>query len=471
MAEDQNNKENTTTSDTNNTSEYEDVCYICRRPESVAGKMIHIQNDICICQDCMQKTFDTMNNGTFNMGDFMNMNMGKMPNISMINLADLQNAVPNKQKLKKKKPKDEQPKPELDIHSIPAPHKIKARLDEYVVGQEHAKKVMSVAVYNHYKRVMEDTNDGVEIEKSNMLMIGPTGSGKTYLVKTLARLLDVPLAITDATSLTEAGYIGDDIESVVSKLLAAADNDVEKAEQGIIFIDEIDKIAKKKNSSQRDVSGESVQQGMLKLLEGSDVEVPVGATSKNAMVPLTTVNTRNILFICGGAFPDLEGIIKERLTKQAAIGFGADLRDKYNNDKEILKKVATEDLRVFGMIPEFLGRLPIVFTLQGMSEDMLVEILKEPKNAILKQYQKLLALDEVKLEFDDGALHAIAKKAMKKDTGARALRAIIEEFMLDIMYEIPKDDNIGEVVITKEYIEGTGGPVIMLRGQEVPRLQ
>ena len=471
MAEDQNNKENTTTSDTNNTSEYEDVCYICRRPESVAGKMIHIQNDICICQDCMQKTFDTMNNGTFNMGDFMNMNMGKMPNISMINLADLQNAVPNKQKLKKKKPKDEQPKPELDIHSIPAPHKIKARLDEYVVGQEHAKKVMSVAVYNHYKRVMEDTNDGVEIEKSNMLMIGPTGSGKTYLVKTLAKILDVPLAITDATSLTEAGYIGDDIESVVSKLLAAADNDVEKAEQGIIFIDEIDKIAKKKNSSQRDVSGESVQQGMLKLLEGSDVEVPVGATSKNAMVPLTTVNTRNILFICGGAFPDLNGIIKERLTKQAAIGFGADLRDKYNNDKEILKKVTTEDLRAFGMIPEFLGRLPIVFTLQGMSEEMLVEILKEPKNAILKQYQKLLALDEVKLEFNDDALHAIAKKALKKDTGARALRAIIEEFMLDIMYEIPKDDNIGEVIITKEYIEGTGGPVIMLRGQEVPRLQ
>ena len=340
-----------------------------------------------------------------------------------------------------------------------------------MVGQEYAKKVMSVAVYNHYKRVATDSMDDIEIEKSNMLMIGPTGSGKTYLVKTLARILDVPLAITDATSLTEAGYIGDDIESVVSKLLAAADNDVEKAEQGIIFIDEIDKIAKKKNSSQRDVSGESVQQGMLKLLEGSDVEVPVGATSKNAMVPLTTVNTRNILFICGGAFPDLEGIIKERLTKQTAIGFGADLRDKYNNDKEILKKVATEDLRVFGMIPEFLGRLPIVFTLQGMSEDMLVEILKEPKNAILKQYQKLLALDEVKLEFDDGALHAIAKKAMKKDTGARALRAIIEEFMLDIMYEIPKDDNIGEVVITKEYIEGTGGPVIMLRGQEVPRLQ
>ena len=466
MAEDQNNKENTTTSDTNNTSEYEDVCYICRRPESVAGKMIHIQNDICICQDCMQKTFDTMNNGTFNMGDFMNMNMGKMPNISMINLADLQNAVPNKQKLKKKKPKDEQPKPELDIHSIPAPHKIKARLDEYVVGQEHAKKVMSVAVYNHYKRVMEDTNDGVEIEKSNMLMIGPTGSGKTYLVKTLARLLDVPLAITDATSLTEAGYIGDDIESVVSKLLAAADNDVERAEHGIIFIDEIDKIAKKKNTNQRDVSGEAVQQGMLKLLEGSEVEVPVGANSKNAMVPLVTVNTRNILFICGGAFPDLENIIKERLNKQASIGFYADLKDKYDNDPHILQKVTVEDIRNFGMIPEFIGRLPIIFTLDGLTEDMLVKILKEPKNAILKQYQKLLALDEVKLEFEDGALHAIAAKALKKDTGARALRAILEEYMLDIMYEIPKDDSIGEVVITKEYIEGNGGPRILLRGQE-----
>ncbi|GFI44307.1 ATP-dependent Clp protease ATP-binding subunit ClpX [Lachnospiraceae bacterium] len=310
--------------------------------------------------------------------------------------------------------------------------------------------------------------DEIEIEKSNMLMIGPTGSGKTYLVKTLARLLDVPLAITDATSLTEAGYIGDDIESVVSKLLAAAGNDVEKAEQGIIFIDEIDKIAKKKNTNQRDVSGESVQQGMLKLLEGSEVEVPVGANSKNAMVPLTTVNTKNILFICGGAFPDLDKIIKERLTKQSSIGFGAELKDRYDRDQTILQKVATEDLRNFGMIPEFLGRLPIVFTLRGLSEEMMVKILTEPKNAILKQYQKLLALDEVKLEFDEGALAAIAKKAVEKDTGARALRAIIEEFMLDIMFEIPKDDNIGQVTITREYIEGTGGPLIMLRGQEMP---
>ncbi len=330
---------------------------------------------------------------------------------------------------------------------------------------------MSVAVYNHYKRVATDTMDDIEIEKSNMLMIGPTGSGKTYLVKTLAKLLDVPLAITDATSLTEAGYIGDDIESVVSKLLAAADNDVEKAEKGIIFIDEIDKIAKKKNTSQRDVSGESVQQGMLKLLEGSEVEVPVGANSKNAMVPLTTVNTKNILFICGGAFPDLEGIIKERLNKQASMGFIADLKDKYDHDEHILEKVTTEDLRSFGMIPEFLGRLPIVFTLAGLDKEMMVKILREPKNAILKQYQKLLALDEVKLDFDEGALDAIAERAVAKDTGARALRAIIEEFMLDIMYEIPKDESIGEVTITREYIEGTGGPVITLRGQEVARLQ
>jgi len=333
-----------------------------------------------------------------------------------------------------------------------------------VVGQEYAKKVMSVAVYNHYKRVATDTMDDIEIEKSNMLMIGPTGSGKTYLVKTLARLLDVPLAITDATSLTEAGYIGDDIESVVSKLLAAADNDVERAEHGIIFIDEIDKIAKKKNTNQRDVSGESVQQGMLKLLEGAEVEVPVGASSKNAMVPMVTVNTKNILFICGGAFPDIEEIIKERLNKQASIGFQADLKDKYDNDENLLQKVTVEDVKKFGMIPEFIGRLPILFTLESLTVDMLVRILKEPKNAIIRQYQKLLALDEVNLVFEEDALRAIAEKAKEKKVGARALRSIIEEFMLDIMYEIPKDENIGQVTITRDYIEKKGGPLITMRG-------
>ena len=328
-------------------------------------------------------------------------------------------------------------------------------------------------VYFQYvpeKKLIQNFNLQVKAGQ-RVAIVGPTGCGKTYLVKTLAKLLDVPLAIADATSLTEAGYIGDDIESVVSKLLAAADNDVERAAHGIIFIDEIDKIAKKKNTNSRDVCGESVQQGMLKLLEGAEVEVPVGANSKNAMVPLATVNTRNILCICGGAFPDLDEIIKERLTKTASIGFNSELKDKYDKDTDILSKVTVEDIRKFGMIPEFIGRLPIICTLQGLSKEMLVKILKEPKNAILKQYQKLLELDEVKLEFTDDALDAIAEKAMKRDTGARALRSIIEDFMLDIMYEIPKDDNIGEVIITKEYIEGTGGPVIMLRGQEVPRLQ
>lgn len=450
--------------DDDNKYEPEKFCTLCRRSEKQAGKMIDLPNNIHICSDCMQKSFDSMNqqmsSSNFNYNDLFN-----MPNISMIDLSSLQNPTQH-QKVKPKK-KEKKAEPVLDLKKIPAPHKIKATLDEYVIGQEHAKKVMSVAVYNHYKRVATDTMDDIAIEKSNMLMIGPTGCGKTYLVKTLAKLLDVPLAIADATSLTEAGYIGDDIESVVSKLLAAADNDVEKAEHGIIFIDEIDKIAKKKNTNSRDVSGESVQQGMLKLLEGAEVEVPVGANSKNAMVPLATVNTRNILFICGGAFPDLDEIIKERLTKTASIGFNSELKDKYDKDTDILSKVTVEDIRKFGMIPEFIGRLPIICTLQGLSKEMLVKILKEPKNAILKQYQKLLELDEVKLEFTDDALDAIAEKAMKRDTGARALRSIIEDFMLDIMYEIPKDDNIGRVTITREYIEGTGGPIIDIRSNEI----
>ena len=424
-------KQEVSSADDEPKSDYEDVCFICRRPESKAGKMFHLPNHICVCDDCMHKTMDTVSQfdyqGMLNQPTMSDFNNGKgFPNISFVNLADLQGdgGIPNKQKPKKKK--KDGGKAEIDIKNIMPPHKIKEKLDEYVVGQENAKKVVSVAVYNHYKRVATGTMEEIEIEKSNMLMIGPTGCGKTYLVKTLARLLDVPLAITDATSLTEAGYIGDDIESVVSKLLAAADNDVERAEQGIIFIDEIDKIAKKKNTNSRDVSGESVQQGMLKLLEGAEVEVPVGANSKNAMVPLATVNTRNILFICGGAFPDLEEIIKQRLNKRTSIGYNAELRDKYDKEKNILKMVTVEDIKKFGMIPEFIGRLPVIFTLEGLSREMLVKILLEPRNAILKQYQKLLELDEVRLEFEQGALEAIAEKAMEKDTGARALRAIIE---------------------------------------------
>lgn len=459
---------NSQDSDTEHKDDYEKVCYVCRRPESKAGTMISMPGGIDICHDCMQKAFNTVTSSGFDFSALKNVpNM----NLQFMDLNDLNQltGVPKPTQVKKKKPKEEKaPEPVFDIKAIPAPHRIKGQLDEYIVGQEKAKKVISVAVYNHYKRIASHAaEDGVEIEKSNVLMIGPTGSGKTYLVKTLARLLDVPLAIADATSLTEAGYIGDDIESVVSKLLAAADNDVDKAEKGIIFIDEIDKIAKKKNTTTRDVSGESVQQELLKLLEGSQVEVPVGSNSKNAMVPMTTVNTDNILFICGGAFPDLENIIKERLNQQASIGFQADLKDKYDKDKNIIRNVTSADLRAFGMIPEFLGRLPIVVTLDELSRDLLVKILKEPKNAILKQYEKLLSMDEVKLTFEDAALEAIADRAMKKETGARALRAILEEFMMDIMYEIPKDPNIGSVVITKEYIENTGGPVIEMRGLSV----
>ena len=521
----------------NNTNGHDgsgECCFMCRRSEEQAGKMVYLPGGLKICQDCMQKTMDMasqmdlqslLNNPMFTQGNPFFQGTapsqpskdtetedkiveeqktnksaepastglsevesepeepengdepddedaetsrsggdGRRPSISFLNLGDIfGGGFGGSRQPKVKKKKKEGPKPVFSIDNIPAPHKIKEELDKYIIGQDRAKKVISVAAYNHYKRVKTGTMDDIEIEKSNILLLGPTGCGKTYIVKTLASLLDVPLAIADATSLTEAGYIGDDIESVVSKLLAAADNDVEKTEKGIVFIDEIDKIAKKKNVNSRDVSGESVQQGLLKLLEGADVEVPVGANSKNAMVPLTTINTRNILFICGGAFPDLERIIRERLTKQTSIGFAAEIRDKYDSEKDILKYVTNEDLRKFGMIPEFIGRLPIVCPLQGLDADMLVKILKEPKNAILKQYQKLLALDEVQLEFDDDALLAIAEKALEKDTGARALRSIIEEFMLDIMYEIPKDENIGKVTITRAYVEGKGGPMIEIR--------
>ena len=440
---------------------FEKVCYMCRRPESKAGPMISMPGGMNLCHSCMQKAFDSVTKSGMDLSKlsgmpYMNMNIG-----DMMNMAPPAMEIPQRQKIRKKS----QPQPALTLKDIPAPHRIKEQLDTYVIGQEKAKKAVAVAVYNHYKRAFleQGEEDGVVIEKSNILMIGPTGSGKTYLVKTLARLLDVPLAIADATSLTEAGYIGDDIESVVSKLLAAADNDVERAQKGIIFIDEIDKIAKKKQTNTRDVSGESVQQELLKLLEGSTVEVPVGSNQKNAMTPMATVNTDNILFICGGAFPDLEDIIKERLRKKSSMGFGAVLKDSFDEDPDILSHVTNEDLRAFGMIPEFLGRLPVTVTLQGLTQEMLVRVLKEPKNAIIKQYEKLLAMDEVKLVFEDEALSWIAGEALKRGTGARALRAILEEFMLDIMYEIPKDPNIGSVVVTRPYLEKHGGPLIRMR--------
>ena len=477
----------------NNQDQYESVCYVCRRSESKAGPMIRMPGGICMCQDCLQKSFDAaiqMTGGDFskmmppqypgmvpqnnseeagNDGSAPQENAGPQPMNSPFGFSmvmtpeEIQSMLGRRPMPKSVKKSDGADVPKIDMAKIPAPHRIAEMLSQYVVGQDQAKKAISVAVYNHYKRLANGDQD-VEIEKSNMLMIGPTGSGKTFLVKTLARLLEVPLAIADATALTEAGYIGDDIESVVTKLLTAADNDVARAEQGIIYIDEIDKLARKRNATQRDVSGESVQQGLLKLLEGAEIEVPVGANSKNAMVPLETVNTRNILFICGGAFPDLEDIIKERLNEKSSMGFNADLKDKYDQEKDILKYVETDDIRKFGMIPEFIGRLPIVFTLSPMDKDMLVRVLKEPKNAIIKQYQKLLQMDEVNLQFSDDAYEAIAEKALKRDTGARALRSVIENFMLDIMFEIPKDPNIGTVTITRAYIEGTGGPKIEMRG-------
>lgn len=476
----------------------EDICYLCRRTESKAGKMLHLPQSMTVCSECLQNTLNALTNapmadffqGSNFMPDEVSLKKDVKEDISEEGTETKTEEGEKKEKKStppifsfgfmpemfqsgktvKKKAKKKKERPVLDLENLPAPHIIKGKLDEYVVGQEHAKKEIAVAVYNHYKRLAAEKNrkdDDIEIEKSNMMMIGPTGSGKTYIVKTLAKLLQVPIAITDATTLTEAGYIGDDVESVLSKLLADADNDVEAAEHGIVFIDEIDKISKKRNTHSRDVSGEAVQQGLLKLLEGAEVEVPVGATNKNAMVPMTTINTKNILFICGGAFPDLDDIIKRRLRKQTSIGFKADLKDKYDNDKKILSKVTTEDLREYGMIPEFLGRLPILFSVDELDKEMLIKILGDPKNAILKQYERLLELDEVQLIFSDGAKEVIAEKALEKKTGARALRAIIEEFMLDIMYEIPKDDNIGSVTITREYIEGTGAPIIQNRSSVI----
>ena len=444
-------------------NKYEKICYMCRRPESKTGTMISMPGGIDICPDCIQKTFNSMQSmdisklsGKMNMDDIKNIDLGSL-NIPNMNV----NPIPERARVKKRDEKRTEPL--FTMKDVPAPHKIKEMLDEYVIGQEQAKKVISVAVYNHYKRIFLDKDkEGTRIEKSNILMIGPTGSGKTYLVKTLAKLLNVPLAIADATSLTEAGYIGDDIESVISKLLLSAGNDVERAECGIVFIDEIDKIAKKKNTNTRDVSGESVQQELLKLLEGSKVEVPVGTNQKNVLAPMETVNTDNILFICGGAFPALDDIIKERLQKNTSVGFNSDLKDKYD-EADLYSKVTNEDIRKFGMIPEFIGRLPVVCTLSKLDKEAFKKILTEPKNAILKQYKRLLELDEVELVFDDDAMDYIAQQAMKKDTGARALRSIIEEFMLDIMYEIPKDKNIGRVIITRDYLEHKGAPNIVFR--------
>ncbi len=348
---------------------------------------------------------------------------------------------------------------------IPKPAQIKAVLDDYVVGQETAKKSLAVAVYNHYKRITSEVgDDGVELQKSNILMLGPTGSGKTLLAQTLARILNVPFAIADATSLTEAGYVGEDVENILLKLIQAADYDIESAERGIIYIDEVDKIARKSDnpSITRDVSGEGVQQALLKILEGTVASVPPQGGRKHPHQEFLQINTTNILFICGGAFDGLDKIIANRVGK-SVMGFGADVRSKSDADVgELLAQIMPEDLLHFGLIPEFVGRLPVVATLQQLDEEALVRILKEPKNALVKQYAKLFDMDGVHLEFEDAALHAIAHRAVERKTGARGLRAIIEEIMLGIMYDIPTRDDVNTCLITRKTVEENQEPILTL---------